>query len=114
MVPSIYINLDDDVSKIVDRVKKEHSPEMVLVCPKRCFLFNDSINLRLLKKQTDLIKKTVHILTMDERGQTYAKEAGFNLKFLPKVSKVSSMSDIGSGRNRRTAPEDQTIKVEKK
>ena len=87
---------------------------MVLVCPKRCFLFNDSINLRLLKKQTDLIKKTVHILTMDERGQTYAKEAGFNLKFLPKVSKVSSMSDIGSGRNRRTAPEDQTIKVEKK
>lgn len=96
MTPSIYINLDDDVSKIFERIKKERSEELILVCPKRCFLFNDSINLRLLKKQTDLLKKTIHILTMDERGQTYAKEAGFTLKFLPKVSKSSHMSDIGS------------------
>lgn len=98
MTPSIYINLEDDVSKIVDRIKKERAAELILVCPKRCFLFNDSINLRLLKKQVDLIKKSVHILTMDERGQTYAKEAGFNLKFLPKVSKGGSMSDIGRTR----------------
>lgn len=97
MIPSIYINLEDDVSKIVERLKKESASEVVLVCPKRCFLFNDSINLRLLKKQTELLKKTVSILTMDERGQMYAKEAGFTLRFLPKNPKVKSMSDIGSG-----------------
>lgn len=97
MIPSIYINLEDDVSKIVERLRKESASEVVLVCPKRCFLFNDSINLRLLKKQTELLKKTVSILTMDERGQMYAKEAGFTLRFLPKTPKVKSMSDIGSG-----------------
>lgn len=95
MIPSIYINLEDDVSKIVTRIKKERASELVLVCPKRCFLFNDSINLRLLKKQVDLLNKKVFILTMDDKGQLFAKEAGFELKNLPKVVNRGVFSDIG-------------------
>lgn len=95
--PSIYINLEDDVSKIVERIKRAKSEKVVLVCPKRCFLFNDSINLRLLKKQVDLLKKHVAILTMDERGQLYAKEAGFELKFLP-AARRGGFSDIKSNK----------------
>ena len=94
-IPSIYINLEDDVSKVFARIKRTKSDSVVLVCPKRCFLFSDSINLRLLKKQVDLLKKEVFILTMDERGQMYAKEAGFSLKFLPKTVKNNGVSDIG-------------------
>ncbi len=94
MVPSIYINLEDDVAKITARIKKQKADKLVLVCPKRCFLFNDSINLRLLKKQVDLLKKEVYILTMDERGQMYAKEAGFQLKFLPKQVTSKGISDV--------------------
>lgn len=93
-IPSIYINLEDDVSKIVTRLKHQSAKQVVLVCPKRCYLFNDSINLRLLKKQTDLIGKEVSILTMDEKGQLYAKEAGFALRFLPKNSHSRNFSDI--------------------
>jgi hypothetical protein len=94
MIPSIYINLEDDVPKVIARIKKEKNSSLVLVCPKRCFLFNDSINLRLLKKQTDLLGKEVFILTMDERGQMYAKEAGFSLKFLPQAKKSNGFSDV--------------------
>ena len=93
MTPSIYINLEDDVSQIASRLKRERSEEVVLVCPKRCFLFSDSINLRLLKKQTDVLKKRVYILTMDERGQIYAKEAGFELRFLSHAG-ARGLSDI--------------------
>lgn len=93
-IPSVYINLEDDVSKIVTRLKHQSAKQLVLVCPKRCFLFNDSINLRLLKKQTDLMGKEVFILTMDEKGQLYAKEAGFGLKFLPKSHVSASFSDV--------------------
>ncbi len=100
-IPSIYINLEDDVSKITARLKRHSAKQVVLVCPKRCFLFNDSINLRLLKKNADLLKKEVSILTMDEKGQLYAKEAGFTLKFLPKQKVFPSFSDIKSV---RTAP----------
>lgn len=93
-IPSVYINLEDDVSKIVSRFKHNPAKQAILVCPKRCFLFNDSINLRLLKKQMDLLGKELFILTMDERGQLYAKEAGFGLKFFPKSHGASAMSDI--------------------
>ncbi|MCL5774587.1 MAG: hypothetical protein M1333_00065 [Patescibacteria group bacterium] len=113
MTPSIYINLEDDVSKIIDRLKRESSPEVVLVCPKRCFLFNDSINLRLLKKQVDLMKKTVSILTMDERGQMYAKDAGFTLRFLPKSPQSKSMSDIGITLKPRVEAQKPAAKVKK-
>jgi hypothetical protein len=93
-IPSIYINLEDDVQEIAARLKRTTAKQMVLVCPKRCFLFSDSENLVVLKKQADLLDKEVFILTMDERGQQYAKEAGFGLKFLPKVPNAKSISDI--------------------
>ncbi|MDR3643111.1 MAG: hypothetical protein P4L74_05820 [Candidatus Doudnabacteria bacterium] len=93
-IPSVYINLEDDVSKVAERLRRQASGQVVLVCPKRCQLFSDSINLRLLKKQADMLGKEVFILTMDERGQVYAKEAGFALKFLPKVGVNRSVSDV--------------------
>src|SRR6266700_2548715 len=93
-IPSIYINLEDDVSKIVTRLKHQFAKQVVLVCPKRSFLFSDSVNLKLLKKQTDLLGKEVFILTMDEKGQMYAKDAGFQLKFLPKAGGTRALSDI--------------------
>jgi hypothetical protein len=96
-IPSIYLNLEDDVNKIIQRVKREKAASVVLVCPRRCFLFSDSINLRLLKKQTDMLGKEVFILTMDELGQMYAREAGFKLKFLPKSPVRGGMGDIRRG-----------------
>lgn len=95
---TIYINLEDDVSRIASRLKKEKFGDIVLVCPKRCFLFSDSINLKLLKKQADLLGKTVSVLTMDEKGQMYSREAGFNLKSLPKKSSQAGFSDIAINR----------------
>jgi hypothetical protein len=91
---TIYLNLEDDINKITARIAKESAPELVLVFPKASFLFSDSINLRLLKKQVDLLGKDVSILTMDEVGQMYAKEAGFALKFLPKKAGHGRFSDI--------------------
>lgn len=94
MIPSIYINLEDDVSAISTRIKKERSGQIVLVCPKRCFLFSDPINLKLLKTQADLLGKEIFILTMDEKGRGYGQAAGFGLRFLPKVGAFKGISDI--------------------
>jgi hypothetical protein len=91
---TIYINLEDDVQAIVTRLKREKAAEVTLVCPKRCLLFSDEINLKLLKKQADMLEKLVSILTMDEKGQAYARAAGFDLKVLPKSRPAAAMSDI--------------------
>jgi len=94
MAKSIYLNLEDDIAKITTRLKREASDEVVLVVPKKSLLFSDSINLRLLKKQADMIGKTLFIMTMDEMGQSYAKEAGFELKFLSKTNSKKISADI--------------------
>ncbi len=93
-IPSIYINLEDDVSKITTRLARQTAKQAVLVCPKKCFLFSDPLNLKLLKEQTDLLGKELFVLTMDEKGQQYAEEAGFQLKFLPKVNSAKTFSDV--------------------
>nr|MDQ3018507.1 hypothetical protein [bacterium] len=98
MPTTIYLNLEDDVTKVADKIRRERGPEVVLVFPKQSFIFSDSINLRLLKKQIDLMGKKAHILTMDEKGQMYAQEAGFSLKHLAKTTRNNSTSDIRSQR----------------
>ncbi len=91
---TIYLNLEDDVAKITAKVKAQRGEELVLVIPKEAQVLADSINLRLLKKQVDMLGTKVSILTMDETGQVFAKEAGFPLKRLPKISRSRSVSDI--------------------
>lgn len=103
MAVNVYINLEDDVKRISARLKKTSASEVVLVCPKRCYLFSDSINLRLLKKQADLLNKQVAIMTMDEKGQAYAKEAGFALK-LPPHGKSAGL-DMGFSKKVAKEPE---------
>lgn len=105
MTKTIYLNLEDDVNKVIGSLKREKGDEVVLVFPKKSFIFSDSINLRLLKKQVDMMGKKVFILTMDERGQNFAQEAGFELKRMPRKSASHSMSDIRF----RTAPVPEII-----
>lgn len=96
MTPSVYINLEDGVAAIAARIKRQRSEQVVLVCPKHCLLFSDPINLKLLRTEIDLAGKEVFILTMDEKGQKYAREAGFGLRQVPGAAKVATMSDIKS------------------
>jgi hypothetical protein len=93
-IPSVYINLEDDVEKVLTRLKHNRAAQVILVCPKRCFLFSSAQNLVDLKDQTNSLGKEVFVLTMDERGQQYAQDAGFQLKFLPKAGGGSAASDI--------------------
>lgn len=94
MIKTIYLNLEDDVAKVINQVQRESTSEVVLVFPKQSFMFSDSINMRLLKKQMDMLRKKAYILTMDEKGQTFAQEAGFELKFLPRTRRPGAISDI--------------------
>ncbi len=93
-LPSVYINLEDDVSKVAARLKKEKAREVILVCPKRCFLFHDSVNLLLLKKQVEILDKKVFVFTMDEKGQQYALAAGFELRDVFAKKTQTGISDI--------------------
>lgn len=94
MHKTLYFNLEDDIKKIAGEIKKEPAEDLVLVFPKQSYLFSDGVNLKMLKKQTDLLGKHISITTMDERGLVYAKDAGFAIKFLPHQQRQSASGDI--------------------
>ena len=97
---TIYLNIEDDLPKITAKLKRELAVEIVLVFPRQSFLFSDQINLMLLKKQVDLLAKRVAILTMDEQGQNYARQAGFELKSMPSGRRLSRSVDINPGHSK--------------
>ncbi|MEZ4180490.1 MAG: hypothetical protein R3B41_03215 [Candidatus Doudnabacteria bacterium] len=103
MIKTLYLNIEDDVAQIVTKVKAQRSSKIVLVIPKSSYLFADAINLKLLKKQTDLLEKSIVILTLDSAGQDYAKAAGFALKDIPQSKRRSTnLSDVTVVSRKRT------------
>ncbi len=66
----------------------------VLVLPRKSYLFADSVNLKLLKKQLEVLGKQAAIMTMDEKGQAFTHEAGFTVLDVPKRSVGQKLSDI--------------------
>lgn len=91
---TIYFNIEDDVKSIVARLRQEPGKDFVLVFPRRCYLFSDAVNLKLLKKQLGILKKEASVMTMDERGQEAAADAGFSLVSVPHRQAGQSMSDV--------------------
>lgn len=80
MEKNLYLKIDDDVARAVNKISKERATEITLILPKESWVLADLINLKLLKKHTDALGKRVSILTMDKEGQKLAREVGFELK----------------------------------
>lgn len=95
MSKNLYLNIDDDVTRIVRKISKEKVSDLTLVLPKQAQLFFDIANLKTLKQRTDEMGKNVSILTMDPKGQQKALEVGFELRSLDYLTKGSRNMDVG-------------------
>lgn len=111
MVKTLYFNIEDDVKSIVARLRAEGEQDFVLVFPRRSYLFSDPLNVKMLKKQLDILRKTASIMTMDERGQAASVEAGFTLREIPTRKARTGMGDIAV-RSRRAVSEPVPAAVE--
>lgn len=94
MFKTIYCSIEDDVTTIAARLKTEPVADFILVFPKRSYVFSDPLNLKMLKKQLDILKKQARIMTMDERGQQAATAAGFALEPVPARTPRGSAGDM--------------------
>jgi hypothetical protein len=73
---TLYIDIDEEITSIVDRVRKAQAIEIIIVAPKRALLLQSLVNLKLLKKETDRRKKSVMIVTQDKIGKKLIEKAG--------------------------------------
>ena len=99
MHKTIYIDVDEEITSIVDRIKSEEASNIVLVVPKNAMLTQGVINLKLLKKEIERGFKTSqkeegttndkHARAVIERLEIKTKEARGDLteKEAPKIDK---------------------------
>ena len=73
----VYLEVDEEITSVVDRLKNIKEERVVLVIPKRANLLQSIVNLKLLKNQIEHLNKEVIIVTTDKLGRNLASQVGF-------------------------------------
>jgi hypothetical protein len=60
---TIYIDVDDEITAIIDKVRSSHEKIVALVLPKRATVFQSIVNMKLLKRTADEAKKHLVLIT---------------------------------------------------
>jgi len=77
---TIYIEIDEEITSVIDRIRKITDREIVLVIPQRALLLQSIVNLKLLKGQGDILGRRVIIVTADQLGRHLAVRAGLEVR----------------------------------
>jgi len=80
MHKTIYIDTDEEIIGIINKIRKESSEEIFLVIPKNSLLTQGIINLKLLKKEVVKMNKQIILVTSDEHSRKIIKRVGFKTK----------------------------------
>lgn len=84
----IYIELDDEITHVFDRVKRIRGKNIAIVIPRRASVLQSIVNLKILKKKIEELGKEIVIVTTDLPGLQLAEKAG-----IPAVEKLFEKSE---------------------
>ena len=76
MHKTLHIDIDEEITSIIDRLRKAEVREIIVVAPKNALLLQGIVNLKLLKKEADRRKKQIMIITQDKVGKKLIEKAG--------------------------------------
>jgi len=76
MHQTFYIDIDEEITSVVERLRKAREKEIVIVVPKRALLVASIVNLRLLKKEASNLGLAIMIVTQDKLGKLLVEKAG--------------------------------------
>lgn len=79
----IYVEIDDEITHVFDRLKRLRVKRIALVIPRRATILQSIVNLKILKKKIDELEKEVIVVTTDLNGLQLAAKAG-----IPAVEKL--------------------------
>lgn len=72
----IYIDIDDEITSIIDKLRSSESRIVALVLPKRATMLQSSVNMKLLKKAADDDNKRLVLITAESGLQPLAGMVG--------------------------------------
>ncbi len=63
---TIYVDVDDEITAVIDKVKAAEHKIVALVLPKRATVFQSIVNMKLLKRTSDEEEKKVVLITSEQ------------------------------------------------
>lgn len=81
----IYIEIDDEVTSVYDKIKNLKIPHIYIVAPQRAVLFQSIVNLKILKRKAEETGKSIYMITNDKNGIYLAGQVG-----IPVYDKLST------------------------
>ncbi len=112
MHQTFYIDIDEEITSIVEKLRKTETPEAVLVVPKRALLIQSIVNLKLLRKEADALGLKISIVTQDKLGKTLVAKAGISVQQKIEESNTEE-AEIFSGNNNEQKSGRGTEKITK-
>lgn len=88
----IFVELDEEITKIFERVEKLSYKDIYLLVPKRAVLLQSIVNLKILKQKLADVGKSMSIITDDANGMNLAQQA--EIKVFDKFNHETSRKDI--------------------
>lgn len=96
----IYIDVEDDITAIISKVKASNEKIVALVPPKRIGVLQSAVNLRLLARAADQSKKRLVVITNNHALMSLAASASLpvakNLQSKPELAPIAAL-DIDDG-----------------
>jgi len=91
---TIYIDIDDEITGIINKMQNSDASVVSLVLPKRASVLQSIVNMRLLKRAADENKKTVVLITSEAGLLPLAGAAGVKVaKTLDSAASIPSAPD---------------------
>ncbi len=75
----IYVEIDDELTDIYDKITSIRAKHIYIVLPKRAIFFQSIVNLKILKRKADDGSKTLYFITNDKNGIHLAKQVGIEV-----------------------------------
>ncbi|MCL5093884.1 MAG: hypothetical protein M1355_02040 [Patescibacteria group bacterium] len=72
----IFLDVDEEITSVIDRLKKVEESEISLVVPKESVLLQSVVNLKLIKREAEKEGKTITLVTSNKVGRILAENVG--------------------------------------
>jgi hypothetical protein len=80
---TVYVDVDDEITTIIDKVTGSKQKIVALVLPKRASVLQSSVNMKLLKRSADNVNKNVVLVTTEAALMPLAGAAGLHVAKTP-------------------------------
>jgi hypothetical protein len=80
---TIYIDVDDEITAVIDKVVNAKHKVVAVVLPKRATVFQSPVNMKLLKKAAISVKKNIVLITSDTSIIAIAGSVGLHVAKSP-------------------------------